>query len=125
MKVEIQALGDRPWMKRILVDGQDISSAVRGVILKSRVDELDTVLLELHVVEGTGMESGDARVMIPPQTHDALVALGWTPPGQGVTVPRYMVCNCGAGDEPNLAHEAGCPARGDLPSEDEQELGRG
>lgn len=63
----------------VVLDGVDVSGGVAGVSLDSRVGQLTRLRLELPAVEFDF--SGAVCVEIPAEVHDALVALGWTPPG--------------------------------------------
>ena len=64
---------------RVLVDGHDVSHATRSITLTPREATLE---LDLVHFDGTTVD-GEATLRVPPATHDALVALGWTPPAGG------------------------------------------
>lgn len=70
---------------RIEVDGVDMSSAVCGVELKSHVGSGTEVTLHLASVNGLTGEF-DASVGLPDKARDALIRLGWAPPGVGIRV---------------------------------------
>jgi hypothetical protein len=61
------------------LDGQRIESAIRGLTLSAHVGYLPTLEVDFAVASDVDVE-GEVRWYIPPSTHDALVALGWTPP---------------------------------------------
>lgn len=63
---------------RIVLDGTDFSAGVAGISLDARVGELTRLRLDVLFVELAFQ--GEVRVEIPARSHDALVALGWTPP---------------------------------------------
>lgn len=65
---------------RVEVNGHDVSSAVRTVDLRFEAGNVPQVDLELAVVEVQEFASEEAELLIPSDVHDALVALGWTPP---------------------------------------------
>lgn len=62
----------------LLIDGVDISSSVRSYSLDGIAGEMPDLRLRLAL--RTTTFSGEVLVDIPPETHDALVAIGWTPP---------------------------------------------
>lgn len=66
----------------VVVDGQNLSRAVRRVLLTSEVGEPPTLVLELaprsFVVDADG-----ARVGVSPVGEHLLTGLGWRPPGEG------------------------------------------
>jgi len=65
---------------RVLVDGIDISSAVRSVTLDGHAWEIPRVTLELEIHDITTISSSEAELLIPEATASALEALGWMPP---------------------------------------------
>lgn len=64
---------------RVLLDGHDITNGVHGLRLSASVGNPPMLYLEipLHHVD---VDTRDVQVRIGQHTHDALVALGWTPP---------------------------------------------
>jgi hypothetical protein len=61
------------------VDGQDLASGLRGYTLHSQAGSMPTLELQLGMFEAE--VHGVARVILTPAAHEALVKLGWTPPG--------------------------------------------
>ena len=68
---------------RLHLDGQDISQVLDGVDLKLRPGCLPEVTLGVIVHDLT--TEVEAKVVIPQETHDLLVRLGWTPPAEEAT----------------------------------------
>jgi hypothetical protein len=60
------------------LDGVDVSKAVRGFELSSRVGQVTTLLIDLVVAA-----DADGEVALKPDVHELLIDLGWTPPGDG------------------------------------------
>lgn len=76
MKAEIDVNGDLA-NGHVVVDGQELY--VTGFKLEAEVGHVPTLTADLPLVRGASINA-EARVIIPKETHDALVALGWTPP---------------------------------------------
>lgn len=74
-KVKIQLNGKRGT---VIVDGHDVSAAVASVAINA--DALSGHHVELRLATLDTEVDGEPSVGIPQRTHDALVALGWTPP---------------------------------------------
>lgn len=64
----------------IEIDGTDISRAVHSLTLESTADELPRLRLDLILLDVS--TTAEARVLVPEEMASALVALGWTPPGE-------------------------------------------
>lgn len=79
---EIKSDG-RPGCYQILIDGTDIAQGVTELDLSMRLNEVPTVTLDLKLIDVTELGSIEAEVMLGAGVHDALVALGWTPPEAG------------------------------------------
>ena len=62
------------------IDGHNITKAVRNIVLIAGANELTTLHVDLVVREDVTV-TGEVTVTIPEQTRAALIALGWTPPG--------------------------------------------
>lgn len=75
LRVHIEHHGRRGT---ILVDEQDISTAVQGYTITGRVGRPPEV--KLDVLTTKTVLDGTAIVTISDTTRDALIALGWTPP---------------------------------------------
>lgn len=71
----------------VLVDGHDISGAVRGVTFESQVGELTRVTLNMPAVHETRLV-GEALVSIRDRQAKALHVLGWAAPDG--TAPAYV-----------------------------------
>jgi hypothetical protein len=74
--VKAEIIIDPTGRGNIRIDGQDVSKAVRGFQLESRVGEVTTLVLDLVMVRA----EIEVDTVIVPQTYDLLVRLGWTPP---------------------------------------------
>lgn len=68
---------------RIVVGGHDLSDAVTGFTLDLESPGNPAVLtLKLPIFDGADVDAANPLVVVPQETHDALIALGWTPPPQ-------------------------------------------
>lgn len=65
----------------ITVDGVDLSLAVNAVEIQSQVG--DTTRMTLSLVAPRIEFDGQATIDVRHPMRDALIALGWIPPGQG------------------------------------------
>jgi hypothetical protein len=65
---------------KVEIDGVDVSSATRALMFRHEVGHRPELELELGVFDVSEIDSPDVKIMITPSTHEALVALGWTPP---------------------------------------------
>ncbi|WP_028192937.1 hypothetical protein [Salinispora pacifica] len=65
---------------RVILDGTDVSGAVRRLTVRAEAGCLPDIELDLSIVDATRIDSDHAQMLIPPATRDALVTLGWTPP---------------------------------------------
>lgn len=71
-----------PGRSEILVDGYDVAHGLHSLTLCAGVDEVPQ--LELNLLLAEVDVGGEVTVLVVPGTHEALVALGWTPPaGEG------------------------------------------
>jgi hypothetical protein len=76
--VKLQLIGPK---SQIFVGDTDIAGSVSAVAFTTTAQDriirltLDLVLLEAEI-------EGEAVVKVAPSTHQALVALGWTPPAE-------------------------------------------
>ena len=80
--VEIQHEG---LSGRVVVNGMDISSAVRGLRWESEVGSVPRMTLDLHLFDVTTVGSPETEIVVPIATRDTLIALGWTPPDSHTT----------------------------------------
>lgn len=92
MKVDI-TLAALTSDQKVVLDGQDVSSGFNEVTVHMTVGELPTVQLKAPVWE-TGWTGGEANVELHPETRDALIHLGWSPP----EVVGYSRINLGPDD---------------------------
>jgi hypothetical protein len=69
---------------RVQLDGEDISSALTGMRLHLAAGSVPTATLELALWEAP-TELDAVRVMVPDETRELLVRLGWTPPAEEAT----------------------------------------
>lgn len=79
MRAEIKLEGPTATSGHIKLDGTDVSSGVRGFVLRSEVGELTRLELDVLVLD-TQQFDGEVSVIIPDETREALIAIGWTPP---------------------------------------------
>jgi hypothetical protein len=85
-------LGRGMYDSTIEINGRDIGPAVRAVTVHAKAGHLTVVELDLLVGAATRADLADVLVTVPPAVHDALVALGWTPPGVHPTLPQEEQC---------------------------------
>ncbi|MFD6474393.1 hypothetical protein ACFWEH_12945 [Streptomyces anulatus] len=63
------------------IDGHDISKGATGLTLTiGRAGELPELQVDLRPIDVSTAGAIEARVFLTPSAHDALVAIGWTPP---------------------------------------------
>lgn len=67
-----------PGNGSIVVDGHDLSNITRGFTFTASVDEMPRLTVHLDLVDV--IADGEVRCDVPPETREALIALGWTPP---------------------------------------------
>jgi hypothetical protein len=68
---------------KVELDGQDISSALRGLSVRYDAQEIPTAVLDVMVHHAGEISADGVHVVIPAATADLLVQLGWTPPPSG------------------------------------------
>lgn len=71
---------DDQGRRTLTVDGHDLSRACTSVKLDMRPGVLTEVTIGLAVDDTRIFDLGE--VQVPDETREALLALGWTPPGQ-------------------------------------------
>lgn len=71
------ALTEHGTHGRVYIDGTELQG-IRGLDLKARVGNVAT--LELDLITYEAEVDGDLRVIVPEETRQTLVVLGWTPP---------------------------------------------
>lgn len=71
--------GAHPGHGKVTLDGYDASNATRGFTVRSSVNDVTTVELDLVVLHGADLDT-DAMVLIPAPVAALLVEFGWTPP---------------------------------------------
>ncbi|MFD5675602.1 hypothetical protein [Streptomyces sp. NPDC127040] len=84
-QVEIHSAG--PHSYRVLVDGADIAKGLVGLTLRMGVDQVPSLELDLQLVDVAGLGPVEAEVVLGEGAHEALVALGWTPPADSQCDP--------------------------------------
>lgn len=67
---------------RVTIAGHDITNAVHALTVSAEVGRIPTITLDLAVVDVTSLDADHTQILIPDHTRHALIALGWTPPGQ-------------------------------------------
>lgn len=77
----IPAVPGKGGTTSIIIDGADLTNACRALTLRSQVGHITTLTLDLLLLEGIEVD-GETITVIPTATRDALIALGWTPPGE-------------------------------------------
>lgn len=65
---------------QVIVDGVDLTNAVRAITWRTAVDERPSMDVELRIFDVTTVSSKDTEMLLPNETIEALIALGWTPP---------------------------------------------
>lgn len=66
---------------KVVLDGQEIQNALRGVTLTMGMHEV-TAHLDLAVTEFTRFEGSDVQIQIRDEVRDLLIRHGWTPPDE-------------------------------------------
>jgi hypothetical protein len=87
----------------IELDGVEISHGIHGFAFTAKAGELPTLRLDPLVMVGDVEHHGPLRVEVLPATRDALVALGWTPPVEGL----QSDCACGKPVDVEAADQGG------------------
>jgi ABC-type phosphate transport system permease subunit len=64
----------------LALDDKELSNAVNGFTLTSQAGQAS--VLELDIVPYLTTVTAEVTVTIPAATREALIALGWTPPGE-------------------------------------------
>lgn len=67
---------------KVLLDGEDITGALTGLVLDMQAGELPTARLDVRVTELPGVDT-QVRAHLAPEARELLVRLGWTPPTEG------------------------------------------
>jgi len=78
VKLNLPAVGTRDHA-RVDVGGYDLASITTNLSLRAGVGQVATLQVELALGKGTEVD-GEMSVVVGPQTHAALLVLGWTPP---------------------------------------------
>jgi hypothetical protein len=79
----------------LIVDGKDLSNGVGGLTLRSEAGKANVLTLDVipHVVS----MKGEVKVIVSDASHDALVAIGWTPPGEPAKCLKHDECTLPGG----------------------------
>lgn len=72
---------------RLVIDGTDVSRAVRSCTLHLTSGEQPLMLLDPCVVALDTTEADGVVVLVNEATADLLISLGWTPPSGQATPP--------------------------------------
>jgi hypothetical protein len=68
-----------PGDKKVLLDGQDISHAIRGFTYRTDYNSLPGIELELIIFDAA-THATEVQVIIPDAARELLESLGWRPP---------------------------------------------
>lgn len=63
----------------IVIDGHDVANSTRGFVLCSRAGDVTVLELDLLLIDRTKLNA-EVDVVVPAETRDILIKLGWTPP---------------------------------------------
>ena len=63
------------------VGGVRIEKGLRSYELQASVNEMPRLVIDFAVLDVAEVSAEGVQLYIPPATVEALVALGWTPPG--------------------------------------------
>ena len=66
---------------KVEVGAVDITRGLRGYRLDAASGHAPRLTLDLLIRDVTPIDAEGVQVIVPQGTRDALVALGWTPPG--------------------------------------------
>lgn len=66
-------------MGRVTVGGQQVKG-VRGLTYRAGLDEVASLTLDLKIIDVTRLGSKDTEILLPDETVNTLIALGWAPP---------------------------------------------
>lgn len=80
---QVEIVSDGPLKHRVLIDGADIAKSLAGLTVHMGAGELPRIELDVQMVDVSRLGSLEAEVVLGAGAHDALVALGWTPPADG------------------------------------------
>ena len=72
----------------VVVDGVDLARGLTGLELTMGVGQIPQLTLDVQLIDTTEIQDIEARVYLSPASHDALVALGWTPPADAAQDTR-------------------------------------
>lgn len=89
----------------ILLNGQDIASALTDLTLTMGVGKVPTATLDLLLIDTTQIQDAETRILIPDSTRDLLVTLGWAPPCDGTHV--YLSTSCRHDDHDYCQNDKG------------------
>jgi hypothetical protein len=68
----------------LAIDGHDVSRAATGLTLTMGLaGTMPELQLDLQLIDASTLGSVEAEVILGAGAHEALVALGWTPPAEG------------------------------------------
>lgn len=79
---DVQIAGLAPGYRKTRItigDTQVPTEALSGITIQADVDDIPRLTLDVITLDTTTV-SGEMEILIPDQTRDLLVQLGWTPP---------------------------------------------
>ncbi|HEY5834995.1 hypothetical protein [Streptomyces sp.] len=79
---KVSITGEGRFKTRVIVDGVDLSRGLTGINLTIGAGETPKLTLDVQLIDVTEIQDIDAQIYLSPASHDALVALGWTPPAE-------------------------------------------
>lgn len=62
------------------IDGHDLSDIIVAGGIEISSDSIGLPRLILHIAPVALAVKGDFNIQVPPETQEALITLGWTPP---------------------------------------------
>jgi hypothetical protein len=84
MKVRLHVGHDGATIHKIVLDDVDVSNGFNYCSVEMRAGQLATMTLGAPVIEH-GWVGGEVGIQILPETREALILLGWTPPAEEVS----------------------------------------
>lgn len=84
MKTEIMLHG--AGNGTVVLDGQDVTKAVRSLVVEGGVNQVPSLVLDLTLWELTKVD-GEFDVLVSERAADLLIHLGWTPPSDAPPLP--------------------------------------
>jgi hypothetical protein len=73
---------------KVELDGQDISSALRGLTVRFDAHMAPTAVLNVDIYHAAEIDAKNVTVVLPDATAELLTRLGWTPPNSHPNEPQ-------------------------------------